>query len=35
MADMILFLETPDIQKTPVGEESNFTAAEKQKLSGI
>ena len=30
-----MFLETPDIPKTPVGEESNFTAAEKQKLSGV
>lgn len=35
MEDRILFLETPDIPKTPVGEESNFTAEEKQKLSGI
>ena len=35
MEDRILFLETPDIPKTPVGEESNFTAAEKQKLSGV
>ena len=35
MADRILFLETPDIQKTPVGEKNEYTAAEKQKLSGI
>lgn len=35
MAYRILFLETPDIQKTPVGEKNEYTAAEKQKLSGI
>lgn len=35
MANRILFLETPDIQKTPVGEKNEYTADEKQKLAGI
>ena len=35
MADRILFLETPDIANTPVGEKNEYTADEKQKLAGI